>query len=117
MIKLKIKPMPVSLGTTPESLTQLLERAWRELNPSGSASLDPDLELPPGELPKWSSHSLRRLADTVARRYRVLMEVTEDQIDIYFGWHEKILLRAMQVHYATLSGRERMRSARVTGML
>ena len=41
----------------------------------------------------------------------------EDQIDIYFVWHEKVLLRAMQVHYATLSGRERMRSARITGIL
>ena len=33
---------------------------------------------------------------------------TEDQIDIFFGWHEKVLLKAMQVHYASLSIRERM---------
>ena len=39
------------------------------------------------------------------------------QIDIYFGWHEKVLLKAMQVHYASLSIRERMRLAKITGML
>ena len=43
--------------------------------------------------------------------------VTEDQIDIYFGWHEKVLLKAMQVHYASLSIRERMALAKITGML
>ena len=43
--------------------------------------------------------------------------VTEDQIDIYFGWHEKVLLKAMQVHYASLSIRERMLLAKITGMM
>jgi hypothetical protein len=38
-------------------------------------------------------------------------------IDIYFGWHEKILLKAMQTHYASLNIRERMDRARITGML
>ena len=71
--------------------------------------------------PKWSTHSLRRLGDTVARRF---MEVTargsggpDQQIDIFFGWHEKILLKAMQVHYASMSIRERMRTVRVTGWM
>ena len=41
--------------------------------------------------------------------------VTEGQIDIYFGWHEKILLKAMQVHYAALSIRARMTLAKITG--
>ena len=45
------------------------------------------------------------------------MEVSEAQIDIYFGWHEKLLLRAMQVHYASMSIRGRMALARITGML
>ena len=31
-----------------------------------------------------------------------VMGVTEDQIDIYFGWHEKVLLKAMQVHWCTM---------------
>ena len=78
---------------------------------------DPDLELAPGEVPKWSTHSLRRLADTVARRYRKEMEVTEAQIDIYFGWQERLLKKAMQVHYEGLSLLSRMALAKITGML
>ena len=60
---------------------------------------------------------MRRLADTVARRFRELTGTTEDQIDIYFGWHEKILLKAMQVHYASLSILERMELSKITGMM
>ena len=67
--------------------------------------------------PKWTSHSLRRLADTVARRFREETGTTEDEIDMYFGWHERVLLKAMQVHYATLAVRERMAQARITGMI
>jgi hypothetical protein len=83
----------------------------------GGVSQDPDLDLAPGAMPKWSTHSLRRLGDTVARRYRHVTGVTADQIDIYFGWQEKILLLAMQVHYASLSIRERMNTAKITGMM
>ena len=91
---------------------ELLVKAWKELLGS-----DPELDLDPGQEPKWSTHSLRRLADTTARRYMEATGVTEDQIDIYFGWHEKVLLKAMQVHYASLSIRERMALAKITGML
>ena len=80
-------------------------------------SKDPDLDLPPGQPGKWSTHSLRRLADTTARQYMEYTGATEDQIDIFFGWHEKVLLKAMQVHYASLSIRERMLLAKITGML
>ena len=104
--------MPLSTSTAFAPTKELLVRAWKELMGD-----DPDLDLPPGQEPKWSTHSLRRLADTTARRYMELTGVTEDQIDIYFGWHEKVLLKAMQVHYASLSIRERMRLAKITGMM
>ena len=107
---MKIMPLSTSTASTPTK--ELLTRAWKEL-----LGNDPDLDLAPGQEPKWSTHSLRRLADTTARRYMDVMGVTEDQIDIYFGWHEKVLLKAMQVHYASLSIRERMRLAKITGML
>ena len=45
------------------------------------------------------------------------MEVSEAQIDIYFGWQERLLLKAMQVHYAALSPRERMLLAKITGYM
>ena len=104
--------MPLSTSTASSPMKELLTRAWREL-----LGKDPELDLAPGQEPKWSTHSLRRLADTVARRYMEVTGVTEDQIDIYFGWHEKVLLKAMQVHYASLSIRERMLLAKITGMM
>ncbi len=70
-----------------------------------------------GKTPKWSSHSLRRLADTVARRFREVTGVTEGEIDIYFGWMERVLKKAMQMHYASLSIKERMDHAKITGMM
>ena len=70
---------------------ELLHTAWNVLNPKDGSTLDPDLDLPAGKKPKWTSHSLWRLADTVARRYQPETEVTAQQIDIYLGWHEKIL--------------------------
>ena len=110
------KIMPYSTSTASAPTKELLTNAWRAGLVDG-VSTDADLDLPPGQEPKWSTHSLRRLADTVARRYREASGTTEDQIDIYFGWHEKILLKAMQVHYASLSIRERMMLSKITGML
>ena len=80
-------------------------------------STNPDLDLDPGREPKWSTHSLRRLADATARRHMEQTGATEDQIDIYFGWHERVLLKAMQRHYASMSIRQRMASAKITGMM
>ena len=68
-----------------------------------------DLDLQIGQAPKWSTHSLRRLADTVARRDRDVTSTTEAEIDVYFGWHERILLREMQIHYAAMNVKERMK--------
>ena len=57
---------------------------------------------------------MRRLADTVAQRDREAHGVSEAEIDIYFGWHERILLKEMQRHYAAMSIRDRMQKARIT---
>ena len=110
------KIMPYSTSTASAPTKELLRLA-AEAAKVGGVSRDPDLDLEPGRSPKWSTHSLRRLADTVARRFRELTGTTEDQIDIYFGWHEKILLKAMQVHYASLSILERMELSKITGMM
>ena len=53
----------------------------------------------------------------MARRYREQSGATEAQIDLYFGWQERLLLKAMQVHYASLSIRERMLLAVITGFM
>ena len=65
----------------------------------------------------WSTHSLRRLADTVARKYMEISGTSEEEIDLYFGWNERVLLKAMQVHYASMSLEQRVKLSKVTGML
>ena len=110
------KIMPLALSSSFEHAKEMLTRAYEDLNPGGITT-DRDLDLPHGKVPQWSTHSLRRLADTTAQRYRETTGVTEAQIDIYFGWHEKVLLKAMQTHYASMNIRERMKTANITGMM
>ena len=43
--------------------------------------------------------------------------VTDEEIDLYFGWHEAILLKVMRRHYSAQEVRSRMRQARITGRL
>jgi hypothetical protein len=95
---------------------ELLTKAWEAAN-ADPLDPDPDLDVDARREPRWATHSLRRLADTIARRFREQTGVTEAMIDIYFGWHEKILLKAMQTHYAAMSIRERMDRAKITGLL
>ena len=42
---------------------------------------------------------------------------SEADIDLYFGWHEKILLKAMQTYYEAMSIRARMAKAKITKMM
>jgi hypothetical protein len=47
----------------------------------------------------------------------VKMNITEAMIDLYFGWNEKLLKKAMQNHYNSFSVRERMKMATITDMM
>ena len=71
----------------------------------------------PGKEPKWSSHSCRRGALTAGKRNRDKSEATEGEIDIYFGWNERVLLKAMQMHYEAMDTRQRMKKAKITGYI
>ena len=108
--------MPLSTSSTFGPTKALLEKAYIRAN-CDPGDLDPDLDVPPGVAPKWSTHSLRRLADTTARRYREESGTSEKEIDLYFGWNERLLKKAMQVHYASLSILERMGLSRITGWM
>ena len=110
----KLKLMPFQPGGASCPVKEILTEAAKRVAAEG---IDHDLEVAPDREPKWSSHSLRRLADTVARRHREAMGVSEAEIDIYFGWHERVLLKEMQVHYEAMSPRERMLHAKITGMM
>ena len=112
----KVTSMPLAVSSAFGPTKELLQKAYVKAN-LDPRNPDPDLDLRAGEEPKWSTHSLRRLADTTARRYRSETGTTADMIDLYFGWQERILKKAMQVHYASLSIIERMRQAWITGMM
>jgi hypothetical protein len=109
--------MPLSSSSTFTLTKEILNTSYLLANKDPSDP-DPDLEVDfaAGEKPKWTTHSLRRMADTVARRYRELTGVSEADIDLFFGWNERVLLKAMQVHYASMSVKERMKKALVTCM-
>ena len=70
-----------------------------------------------GQGPKWVSHSLRRCANTAAQRFKKESGATAPEIDLFFGWHEKVLLAEMQRHYEGMSIRVRMALAKITGWL
>ena len=104
-----------------KEVKSLLTAAYEALNPEviGGQRVprDPELDLAQGTEAKWVSHSLRRLGDTTAVKYKDVSGATESQIDIFFGWHERVLLKAMQRHYASLSVRQRMALAKITGYM
>ena len=112
----RVSAMPLSTSTTFAVTKELLTDAHRRAN-ADPDDPDPDLNLREGEEPRWTTHSLRRLADTVARRDREATGTSEDEIDIFFGWQERILRKAMQVHYAGLNIRARLGLVRITGWL
>ena len=107
--------MPYAVSSAGTATTELITLADNELKRKGVQ--DPHLEVEPGQEPKFSSHSLRRLADTVARRDMSITGTSEADIDIYFGWQEKILLKAMQRHYEAMSVLSRMSKAKITSLL
>ena len=104
--------MPLSVAAAAGPTKELLTLAAAEVaaRPGG----DKDLDVERGRAPHWSSHSLRRLADTVARRDQQANGVEDAEIDLYFGWHEAILLKEMRRHYAAYQLRERIKQARIT---
>ena len=108
--------MPLAVGSVGGVVKEILESAY-EVAMSDPDSPDPDIEIRAGKKPKFSTHSLRRLANTTARRYREESKTSADEIDLYFGWNERVLLKAMQVHYAKMSIRERMATAKITAKM
>ena len=108
--------MPFGTSSAHGPTKELLVEAHRVAN-LDPLDPDPELDVERGRSAKWTSHSMRRAANTTARRDREQTSTTEAEIDIYLGWHERILLKDMQRHYEAMSIRERMKQARITGLL
>jgi hypothetical protein len=111
--------MPLASSSTHGVMKELLNDAHQRAN---STTPDPDFDLQGLLTPDFSNHSLRRLADSQARKDRLVTEdgrqqVTHEEIDLTFGWHEMELSKDMQIHYATQSLAERIHQARITGLM
>jgi hypothetical protein len=76
-----------------------------------------DPEFDAGTRIAFGNHSLRRFADTIARQSMALLSITEEEINVYFGWKESELLKDMQRHYANMNLRERVKMARITSQI
>ena len=104
--------MPLQTQSTYEVFHSLFDAAFEELMAGGG---DPELDLQGLAAPQWGHHSLRRLADTVARQTRDITGATEQDIDMVFGWLEAMYSQRMQLHYE--SRFDRIRRAMVTSQL
>ena len=115
--------MPLQVESASAVSKAMLEKAAMKAN-CDPRDPDPDLDVDvrdsgtkAWEKAKWTSHSMRRLANTIARRYRGETDTTEAEIDIYLGWHERVLLKQMQRHYEAMDIRARMKQSRITGSM
>ena len=105
--------MPLQPQTASE-MSSVLQEAWDMAN-ADPADPDPQRDLEGRDSPVFGEHSLRRMADTVARRTMELTGATEMDLDLMFGWQEKMYSRKMQIHYEQRFTRERR--AKVTSLL
>jgi hypothetical protein len=101
----RLSHMPVDPSTTYASLHKIMDTAYELANPEGDP--DPWLDLQGLDAPLWGHHSWRRLADTVARATMAKSGVSEQDIDLVFGWLEKMYSQRMQYHYETRFNRDR----------
>lgn len=101
----RLSHMPVDPSTTYGTLHKIFDEAYELANPPGDP--DPWLDLQGMDDPLWGHHSMRRGADTVARATMEKTGMKEDDIDLIFGWQEKMYNQRMQYHYATRFNREK----------
>ena len=97
--------MPLDPSTTYGTLHKIFDEAYVLANPEGDP--DPWLDLQGLDSPLWGHHSLRRCADTVARATMAKSGVSEQDIDLVFGWLEAMYSHRMQLHYETRFNRDK----------
>ena len=99
--------MPIVPRSTAEVVVKAHQRAYVLAN---ADSPDLDLDLEGLDEPLWGDHSDRRGADTNARRSMGITEATEMDLDLYFGWQERMYSQKMQVHYESTFTRVRRKA-------
>jgi len=108
--------MPHTANSTyqgPYAIKTVLEQAHAVVQ--DTAEGDPEFD--GGTRIAFGNHSLRRFADTIARQSMAQLIISEEEINVYFGWKETELLKDMQRHYANMNLRERVKMARITSQM
>ena len=108
--------MPLSSSSSFEATSRVLKRAAQLAN---AVEPDPDLDLPIGDNgeprgAKWSSHSFRRMFDTLVRTYVLKHNIPRERLDAMAGWKEAERSRDMQTHYDAEQLWRRMEAAMMT---
>ena len=100
--------MPLQENSTYENMIDLLPIAERISLQRG----DPDFDLEGRAKSTYGNHSLRQMADHVARKTMDQTGSSETDIDRMFGWNENYYKKRMQLHYAGRAAR--VRRAKIT---
>ena len=107
--------MPLVTSSADHHIRTALEDAYEVLKESGEH--DPELDVPPGEEPKWGQHSFRRQSDRVAQATKEKSKVSKEDINFFYGWDLKKMLAEMQLHYKGLDRMARLGLAWVTAWM
>jgi hypothetical protein len=106
----RVSLMPLSEGSTYQRFTTLLPEAEKMAQEREGG--DPDFDLESRGEASYGNHSMREMADHVARQTMRETGATETDIDRMFGWCEAWYRKKMQLHYA---GRDdRVKRAKIT---
>ena len=101
--------MPLGEASTYRNFIDLLPAAEAIVGQRGA---DPYFDLASRSESSYGNHSLRQMADRVARRTMSITGVSGEYIDAAFGWNEAAARKRQQLHY---EGRaERAKRARIT---
>ena len=105
---------PFAVDSTYAQLKPIMMFAYEKANEDPNDT-DPERDLQGRIVPQFANHSWRRFGDKVARDTMETTGATSVDIDLYYGWHEKMHSKDMQLHYA---GRpDRVKRSRVSMMI
>ena len=98
--------MPLSEGSTYTNFIDLLKVADRLVQQEGP---DPMFDLEGRDTSSYGNHSLRQMADHVARSTQSQTGATDTEIDRMFGWNEAFYRKLMRLHYVAKAVRLQLR--------
>ena len=107
--------MPYSPKSSHVHLIPAMRDAFGKIKASGR--IDPEYDPSGDPTPKFANHSNRRHADRVAMRHQKETEVTDEDINFFFGWELKKMDEKMALHYRGLDRVMRLGLSKVTSKM